>query len=218
MICRTSSACRGFKAGLFVIVCALMLTGCVVGRTNYKQPQIPNARYFGDTCYGGGPPSLAYYAYHGIFISFTLDGDAIELGLHVPPEKSASLEGNRVTVIGLTANGEAIEVTGVLRALPHGSFGATAPRSAPFLWRPDPYTSGAAIANLRGGGTRAGGFFWYVFGAFPDRSAIRFLFLPSNLVKGAVELPPIAVDGVRYSPQKVPFTMKRVTKLLPVNC
>ena len=199
---------------IIAVAAVSVLSGCVAQRVDYYKLRVPNALYFKDECYGAaGPPSLAYYPYKGIFISLDTPSRAFfELGLHVPASTVAALMGNSVSIAGVTADGRAVTVTAVLKAVPHGSFGTNEPRH-PFLWRPDPYKSPLGYGPLKGG-TFRGEYLWYLFEAFPQHDKE----LPTDLVRGSITLPPIKVGKHGYPSEVVTFGVQKVTGIIPVNC
>lgn len=112
----------------------------------YQEPEVSGARYFKDTCGGFGAPEVAYYPYHHIFLSVAVvDGYNPVIGLHVPPGVTASLDYDHLKIVGHTTCGD-FAVEGVLRAVPHGSFGnwlqhsgpSVAARPIPFFHRAGP--------------------------------------------------------------------------------
>lgn len=206
------------RTRLYSSILVLALAGCAVMPVGYQKPEVPNARYFQDTCGGFGAPEVAYYPYHGIFVSVALvEGYFPAVGLHVPLGMTASLDDNSVKVTGRTAQGE-FAVVGVLQAVRHWSFGNWAPHFPPFLWQPDPYRSPTDLVSLQGGGTASGGYFWYLFAAFPSSDSTRYLALPPHVSSGEIELPPITVDGRKYPAQRIPFERRTVVRVMPVNC
>jgi hypothetical protein len=130
---------------------------------------------------------------------------------------TASLDGSGIRISGRTSHGD-FEIEGTLRAVRHGSFGNWLQRSWPFLWQPDPYRTPNGLGRLQGGGTRSGGYFWYLFAAFPSSGATRLLELPADVIGGVIRLPPITVNGKRYPPQTIPFEKQTAFGMMPVNC
>jgi len=88
---------------------ALLLSGCTVGFWNYQQIAAPEAQYIQVNCNGhDGPPKLAYYPFHGIFIGVAVS--PLDLRLRTPRGMHAHLAGDSVVVSGHTDKGP-VEVT-----------------------------------------------------------------------------------------------------------
>ena len=195
-----------------------MLSGCVVTPITYQKPDIAGALYFKDTCGGFGAPEVAYYPYHQIFLSVAIvSGSFPAIGLHIPPGVTARLGDDNIRIAGHTTHGD-FAVEGVLRAQSHASFGNWLQHSEPFLWQPDPYRSPTDLGPLQGGGTRSGGYFWYLYAAFPSANSMRSLELPPDVINGVIQLPPITVGGERYPPQSIPFKKRTLGRVMPINC
>jgi hypothetical protein len=87
----------------------LALSGCTVGFWSYQQIAAPEAQYVQVNCNGrDGPPKLAYYPFHEIFIGVAVD--PLDLRLRTPRGIHAHLDGDTVVVSGHTDKGN-LEVT-----------------------------------------------------------------------------------------------------------
>ena len=85
------------------------LSGCTVGFWNYQQIAAPQAQYIQVNCNGrDGPPKLAYYPFHGIFIGVAIG--PLDLRLRTPRGVHAHLDGDAVLVSGHTDKGT-VELT-----------------------------------------------------------------------------------------------------------
>jgi len=83
---------------------ALLLSGCTVGFWNYQQIAAPDAQYIQVNCNGSdGPPKLAYYPFHGIYIGIAVS--PLDLRLRTPRGVHAHLDGDSVVVSGHTDKG-----------------------------------------------------------------------------------------------------------------
>ena len=90
-------------AGGFTARC-LLLSGCTVGFWNYQQITAPEGKYVQVNCNGhDGPPKLAYYPFHGIFIGVAVG--PLDLRLRTPRGVHAHLDGDSVLVSGHTDKG-----------------------------------------------------------------------------------------------------------------
>jgi hypothetical protein len=109
---RNSRAPRRCIAGLcvaLVVPPALILSGCTVGFWSYQQIAAPEAQYIQVNCNGNdGPPKLAYYPFHEIFIGVAIS--PLDLRLRTPRGVHAHLDGDSVVVSGHTAKGD-VDVT-----------------------------------------------------------------------------------------------------------
>lgn len=202
------------SAPLAALVAVMTLNGCAVSDMGYERLEIPQALFLQNLCHGSaGPGTLAYYPYHGIYVSLDVTG-AVELGLHIPAGMTVTIDGNRVSVSGRTSKGGVTEI-GILRAVRHGVFGTGEPTK--FAWQPDPYTSPGMLGPLQGAaiGSR---YMWYLFAVFDQSQPKNLLGIPPGFLSGTVELPPMVINGQRYPAQVISFTQDKKVKLIPVNC
>ncbi len=92
-----------------VLVAALLLSGCTVGFWTYQQITVPEATYIQVNCDGrDGPPKLAYYPFHGVFLGVATG--PLDLRLRTPRGVHAHLDGDAVVVSGHTDKGN-LDVT-----------------------------------------------------------------------------------------------------------
>jgi hypothetical protein len=93
----------GLRAAL-TLAPVLLLSGCTVGFWNYQQIAAPDAQYIQVNCNGSdGPPKLAYYPFHGIYIGIAVS--PLDLRLRTPRGVHAHLDGDSVVVSGHTDKG-----------------------------------------------------------------------------------------------------------------
>ncbi len=93
----------GLRAAL-IVAPALLLSGCTVGFWSYQQIVVPEAEYIQVNCNGrGGPPKLAYYPFHGIYIGIAVS--PLDLRLRTPRGVHAHLDADSVLVSGHTDQG-----------------------------------------------------------------------------------------------------------------
>ncbi|HEY6457605.1 MAG TPA: hypothetical protein VIY90_20190 [Steroidobacteraceae bacterium] len=79
-------------------------SGCTVGFWDYQQIVAPDAQYVQVNCNGrDGPPKLAYYPFHEIFIGIAVD--PLDLRLRTPRGIHAHLDGDAVRIRGHTDKG-----------------------------------------------------------------------------------------------------------------
>jgi hypothetical protein len=91
------------------LVATLLLSGCTVGFWSYQQIVAPEATYIQVNCNGrDGPPKLAYYPFHGVFIGVAVG--PLDLRLRTPRGVHAHLDGDSVLVSGHTDKGN-LDVT-----------------------------------------------------------------------------------------------------------
>jgi hypothetical protein len=89
-------------AGTLGVLAAL--SGCTVGFWSYQQIAAPQAQYSQVNCNGrDGPPKLAYYPFHDIFIGVAVS--PLDLRLRTPRGVHAHLDGDSVIVSGHTDKG-----------------------------------------------------------------------------------------------------------------
>jgi hypothetical protein len=93
----------GLRAAL-TLAPALLLSGCTVGFWSYQQIVAPDAQYIQVNCNGrDGPPKLAYYAFHGIYIGIAVS--PLDLRLRTPRGVHAHLDGDSVVISGHSDKG-----------------------------------------------------------------------------------------------------------------
>jgi hypothetical protein len=106
-----------------LMVPGLALSGCTVGFWSYQQIAAPEAQYIQVNCNGrDGPPKLAYYPFHGIFIGVAIG--PLDLRLRTPRGVHAHLDGDAVLVSGHTDKGE-LNVTMKLKTAKESSDGGS---------------------------------------------------------------------------------------------
>jgi hypothetical protein len=102
-----------------LMVPTLALSGCTVGFWSYQQITAPEAEYVQVNCNGQeGPPKLAYYPFHGIFIGVAIG--PLDLRLRTPRGVHAHLDGDTVVVSGHTDKGN-LDVTMKLKTAKQSS-------------------------------------------------------------------------------------------------
>jgi hypothetical protein len=86
-----------------VLAPALLLSGCTVGFWSYQQIAAPEAQYIQVNCNGNdGPPKLAYYPFHEIFIGIAIS--PLDLRLRTPRGVHAHLDGDSVVETAVQAS------------------------------------------------------------------------------------------------------------------
>ncbi len=102
-----------------LMVPTLALSGCTMGFWSYQQISAPDAQYIQVNCNGSnGPPKLAYYPFHDIFIGVAVG--PLDLRLRTPRGVHAHLDGDSVTVSGHTDKGN-LDVTMKLKTATQSS-------------------------------------------------------------------------------------------------
>ncbi len=196
-----------------LLVCAAS-SGCAPMRWSYEHIEAPDARYYQSVCYASvGPPSVAYYPFHGIFISLDVT-NWVALGLHLPAGTTAQLNGNAVRISGTTNSGP-VDATIPIKAARHGSLGNGDPRE--FSALRDPFTSPDYFGPLTGD-THDGKYVWYLFISETDETQPHLTPSPRGLIRGMVELPSITINGLRYDPQSLPLEHRVHTGISSINC
>jgi hypothetical protein len=140
----------GLRAAL-TLAPALLLSGCTVGFWNYQQIAAPDAQYIQVNCNGSdGPPKLAYYPFHGIYIGIAVS--PLDLRLRTPRGVHAHLDGDSVVVSGHTDKGN-LDLTLKLKTAAQAS-GAGSLAEVRYeerhesRWQPDVPTSDAQIDTM----------------------------------------------------------------------
>jgi len=182
-------------------------------RYPYEHIEVSDVRYFKKTCYHTiGPPSVAYYPFHGIFISLDVT-DTVELGLHLPAGTTVELNGNSVHIIGSADSGP-IDTTIPIRAARHDYVRKGDPLE--FGMR-DPFTSVDNFGPLLGD-TSNGRNLWHSFISVSSEPRPHVISTPLGLIRGTVELPSITINGQSYEAQSIPFERRVHTEISPINC
>jgi hypothetical protein len=136
------------------LIPTLFLSGCTVGFWSYQQITAPEATYIQVNCDGrDGPPKLAYYPFHGVFIGVAVG--PLDLRLRTPRGVHAHLDSDSVLVSGHTAKGN-LDVTLKLKTAAQAS-DAGSLAEARFeerhdtAWQPGVPTSDAQIDTMTTG-------------------------------------------------------------------
>jgi hypothetical protein len=194
---------------LRILLVLTLLTACVPYISSYQKVEAPAAIYFNPSCLGG-PASIAYYPFHGIYIS--IDADSSSVGLHIPPGYVAQLNGTTMEIAGLIG-GVPYKGTVELEAAKHpiGSSGSP----AQFYVLSEPYTAKDNFGPLVGGGD--GQYIrWYLYSA--KGHDYRNPVVPKGLTEGTIEIPAMTINGQRYDAQKLTFKRKTSVGLEVINC
>ena len=157
-------------------------------------------------------PSVAYYPFHGIFISLDLT-NIVELGLHVPAGTTVELNGSTVHMTGIADSGP-IDTTIPIRAARHDYVRKNDPLA--FSAR-DTFTAADNFGPLLGD-TSNGRDLWYSFISETSEPVPHYIRTPNGLIRGTVELPPITINGQSYEAQSIRFERRVHTEVSPVNC
>ena len=141
-------------AVLAALLVPALLSGCTVGFWSYQQITAPEATYIQVNCDGhDGPPKLAYYPFHGVFIGVATG--PLDLRLRTPRGVHAHLDGDSVIVSGHTDKGDLTVTLNLKTAAQASDAGSLA--EARFEerhdtgWQPGVPTSDALIDTLTTG-------------------------------------------------------------------
>ena len=200
----------------------LVGSGCAPIWGTYTRIEVPDAKYFGRKCGGSvGPKSVAYFPYHGIFLSIDIDS-SIRFGINVPSGMTAELLGRTIHISGRTESGPIEFKATMVPTTTTGIFGsAKRPESMPFFTRGyrDPAANSFGPFKGETSKEKDNQHIWYMFSAFDESETPRRLVqVPRGLVSGTIELPTLAVNGQRFGPQKLPFSRDSYFDISPVNC
>jgi len=189
-----------------------LLTACVPMSSTYERIEAPGAVYFKNICRGTvGPPSTAYYPFHGIYLS--LNYTFTTFGLHIPEGMTVQFTDNKITVNGVGKSGP-VQTTIHFKAYPPGAGGNNDP---PEFAVSAPYASADALRPFEGRsvGTR---YVYYLFMGADDSRPNRLISPPFDLTEGTIELPAMIINGQRYESQILPFRQAKYSEISPVNC
>lgn len=193
------------------------LMGCAPTAEPYLRVEAPHARYFDSTCGSVPPPDLAYFPYHGIYISAEISSGVL-LGLHIPDGMVAQLDSDVSVIEGETSGGRHVSERVHWQVSPHRVIGFNMPMDFRTL---DPFQAGVTttLGPLRGGGSVYGLYPWYLFvGKDPTHPEWFFAAPPAGLEKGTMILPAMTINGKRYPPGELTIDKKRYIGFTPINC
>jgi hypothetical protein len=157
---RNPRALRRCVAGLHValiLASALVVSGCTVGFWSYQQIAAPEAQYIQVNCNGNdGPPKLAYYPFHEIFIGVAIS--PLDLRLRTPRGVHAHLDGDSVLVSGHTDKGNVDVTMNLKTAVQASDAGSLAEmrfeERHDHSWQPGVATADSQIDAMSGGTVR----------------------------------------------------------------
>ena len=207
---RVASAVR-----IFILI---FVSGCAPMSGTYNRIDGPNAVYFGQHCHGSvGPKSVAYFPYHGIFLSIDIN-PWIRFGVHVPAGMTAEVLGRTMKITGRTEAGP-VQFAAAMKPASIGSFGSVNPPEFMAFYAS---TYKDVADNYFGpftGASKGDRHIWYLFTAF-DESQVprRVVQVPRGLVNGTIELPALAVNGQKFDPEKLSFRRDSYRGFTPINC
>jgi hypothetical protein len=192
-----------------LVFCSFLLSGCVPYVSDYQKVEAPNAVYFNANC-GGGPASIAYYPFHGIYIS--IDANSSRIGLHIPPGVVVQLNGTTMEITGVIG-GALYQSTIDLEAEKRGTGSSGSPPQ--FYVLSDPYTTKDNFGPLEGGGD--GQYIrWYSYTA--KGHDYRNPAVSKALTEGTITIPALTIDGERFDVQRLTFKRETSVGLVAVNC
>jgi hypothetical protein len=191
---------------------SVFLAACVPMSSTYERIDAPDAKYFKSICRATvGPPSTAYYPYHGIYIS--LNFSSTRFGLHVPEGMTVQLNDNTIKVNGVSKSGP-VQKTVHFKAFPQGAGGNGDPPEFAVM---APYTLPDTLGPFEGRsvGSR---YVYYFFMGVDDDHPNRMASLPFDLTEGTIELPAMTINGQHFEPQILPFKQTKYSEISPINC
>jgi hypothetical protein len=205
---------RLLNAAVFCMSC-MELSACVPVSWHYARIDAPNAVYYQNMCHAEfGPPALAFYPFHGIFISLDLI-DSVRLGIHVPGGYTVQLNDTSIRIKG-QGKGEAFDAVYRIKAFRQESLGNGEPRS--FLALPDPFTQPNNFGPLTGGAQDDQSIFYLYLGIQNVDSVRVALPPPETLSEGSIELPSLSINGQRFESQTLSFVRKHYFDFVTANC
>jgi hypothetical protein len=189
----------------------VLFSGCVPVAPLFPHFDVPDVVYLTSEDVGSASlPLMAYYPYHGIYISIYLR--SLYFGIHVPQGTVVQLDDQTIQLEG-TLNAAPYSKTFAVQAAPHTYVFGMAPQ---FIKLPDPYTSSNYLGPLAGAGQGRGSA-WYLFMGFRPGEPNHDIRIPTAMSSGTIVLPSMSINGVHYAAQRLPFTQKRVFAISPVN-
>jgi hypothetical protein len=185
---------------------------CVPLVTTYPKIEAPAAVYFDPGCTAAsGPPSIAYYPFHGIYIS--IDVRTSRFGLHIPSGNVVQLNGRTIEIDG-AIGATPYKATFDLQAAKHVAIGSSV-GPAQFFLLPDPFSSKENFGPLEGGG-EGKSIRLYLY--LPRQNPYLNPMVPKGLDEGTVEIPSMTINGQRYESQKLTFKRESFVGMAAVNC
>jgi hypothetical protein len=200
------------KTALFFAL--ILLAGCVPYATTYPRIEVAGATCLHPGCQAEvGTKSMAYYPFHGIYISIDLRDS--RFGLHIPSGTVVELNGKAIKIDGLLGK-TPYQATLNLRAASHASVGIGY-EPAQFMESIDHYTTPDNFGPLEGGGNGSY-LLWYLYLFQDQQDARRILFIPKGLTEGTIEIPAMTINGQHYESQELTFKRETYVGMAAVNC
>lgn len=197
------------------VVAIAILEGCIPASISYLQIEAPSATHFKRTCSASaGAPVIAYYPFHGIFISID-PNPVFFVGLHVPSGSVVQLSDDTVKIVGSGAAGP-VDLAIRLKISPHAVMGWNEPPA--FRQLPDPFDSTSSTLGALPGSSANGYLRWYLFVGIQEHDSGQFVGPPPGLLEGTIELPAMTINGQLYPAQVLPFKRTSYATVMPVNC
>jgi len=192
----------------------VLLSGCVPYTTTYPKIEVADAKYFHPGCaaeFGSG--SMAYYPFHGLYIS--IDLRAARFGLHIPSGTIVQLNGRTLQVDGVIG-ADSYKATFDLKATSHASIG-TGAEPPEFMASIDHYTTPDTFGPLEGGGDGKY-LLWYLYLVVSQQDSRQPARVSTEVIEGTVEVPSMTINGKTYESQKLKFIRERFVGLAAINC
>ena len=168
----------------------------------YPEYEVPEAVYLKKRTAIMRQPTMIYYPYNGIHISFFLE--PLFFGVHLPPGTMVQLDDTTIRIEGVTSSGK-YRSSFPIQAAPHASIGIL-----PFpdlLGQRDPLTPTNYFGPLAGGNP-GDPLVWYFFRGKNPNNLEHGVQIPNTLVNGTVILPSMTINGIHYESQRLTFTQK----------
>jgi hypothetical protein len=190
---------------------AVLFSACVPVVARFPHFDLPDVVYLTREDVGSASlPLMAYYPYHGIYISIYLR--QLYFGVHVPQGTVVQIDDQTIQLEG-TLDAGPYSKTFAVQAAPHTDVWGMAPQ---FISLPDPYTSSNYLGPLAGAGHGRGSA-WYLFMGFRPGEPNHDIRIPTAMSSGTIVLPSMTINGVHYAAQRLPFTQERVFRISAVN-
>ena len=191
-----------------------LLSGCVPYTTTYQKIEVADAKYFHPGCAAEvGAGSMAYYPFHGIYIS--IDLNAARFGLHIPSGTVVQLNGRTIEVDGVIGTNP-YKSTFVLKGVSHASIG-TGAEPPEFMASIDHYTAPDNFGPLEGS-SDGSYLLWYLYLMVSPQEPRQPARVSTGLTEGTVQIPSITINGHTYESQKLTFKRVRSVGLAALNC
>jgi hypothetical protein len=199
--------CKRLLRQIAAVLISSQFVGCVPIFESYQRVDVVDARYLHGICASYGPRDLAYFPFHGIFLSLSLS--SLQFGLHYSKTTTVELASDEVTVVG-SRHGAPASWSAKLVPIMHGGLGTDPPE---FAYMIDPITSTTDHRTQKEPDT-----IWASYSIRDRNLPNRIVAIPRDMEPATIRIPAMTINGTKYEPQELTIVRKKYSGVIPVNC